>query len=167
MGKHLIGNKTAGVDYSKINSMWDVLVTDVDSVQDMKRFTQEENDFVVDFLAGTLDGLTNINTESRRAGDGFIRMCDAREVLGHLDMLYGKHEEDDGDWKCGETKAEWTFTLEEAREALLSYDTEYRDCIGEQFEDACFEKWRENLINKDVNEQVEHWLSLALRIQEA
>lgn len=167
MGKHLIGNKTAGVDYSKINSMWDVLVTDVSAVQDMKRFTQEEKDFVVDFLAGTLDGLTNINTESRRAGDGFIRMCDAREVLGHLDMLYSKHAEDDGDWKCGETKAEWTFTLDEAREALLSYDTEYRDCIGEQFEDACFEKWRENLINKDVNEQVEHWLSLALRIQEA
>ena len=167
MGKHLIGNKTAGVDYSKINSMWDVLVTAVSAVQDMKRFTQEEKDFVVDFLAGTLDGLTNINTESRRAGDGFIRMCDAREVLGHLDMLYGKHAEDDGDWKCGETKAEWTFTLDEAREALLSYDTEYRDCIGEQFEDACFEKWRENLINKDVNEQVEHWLSLALRIQEA
>jgi hypothetical protein len=167
MGKHLIGNKTAGVDYSKINSMWDVLVTDVSAVEDMKRFTQEEKDFVVDFLAGTLDGLTNINTESRRAGDGFIRMCDAREVLGHLDMLYGKHVEDDGDWKCGETKAEWTFTLDEAREALLSYDTEYRDCIGEQFEDACFEKWRDNLINKDVNEQVEHWLSLALRIQEA
>ena len=118
MGKHLIGNKTAGVDYSKINSMWDVLVTDVSAVQDMKRFTQEEKDFVVDFLAGTLDGLTNINTESRRAGDGFIRMCDAREVLSNLDMLYGKHVEDDGDWKCGETKAEWTFTLEDARQAI-------------------------------------------------
>ena len=39
MAKHLIGNKTAGVDYSKINSMWDVLVTDVSDVKDMQRFT--------------------------------------------------------------------------------------------------------------------------------
>ena len=155
------------VDYSKIDSMWDVLVTNTSDVEDMQRFTQEEKDFVIDFLAGTLDGLTNINTEGRRNGDGFIRMCDAREVLGHLDMLYGKHKEDDGDWQKSEVKAEWTFTLEDAREALLSYDTEYRDCISEQFEDACFEKWRENLMNKDVNEQVEHWLSLGLRISES
>ena len=49
----------------------------------------------------------------------------------------------------------------------MSYDTEYRDCISEQFDDACFEKWRENLMNKDVNEQVEHWLSLGLRISES
>ena len=167
MGKHLIGNKTAGVDYSKINSMWDVLVTDTSKVEDMQRFTQVEKDFVVNFLAGTLDGLTNINTESRANGDGFIRMCDATEVMQNLAMLYEKHKEDDGDWKCGETKAEWTFTLEDAREALLSYDTEYRDCISEQFEDACFEAWRNNLMNKDVNEQVEHWLSLSLRIFEA
>ena len=167
MGKHLIGNKTAGVDYSKINSMWDVLVTDTSKVEDMQRFTQVEKDFVVNFLAGTLDGLTNINTESRANGDGFIRMCDATEVMQNLAMLYEKHKEDDGDWKCGETKAEWTFTLEDAREALLSYDTEYRECISEQFEDACFEAWRNNLMNKDVNEQVEHWLSLSLRIFEA
>ena len=39
--------------------------------------------------------------------------------------------------------------------------------VTEQFEDACFEKWRENLMNKDVNEQVEHWLSLSLRIFES
>ena len=167
MGKHLIGNKTAGVDYSKINSMWDVLVTDTSKVEDMQRFTQVEKDFVVNFLAGTLDGLTNINTESRANGDGFIRMCDATEVMQNLAMLYEKHKEDNGDWKCGETKAEWTFTLEDAREALLSYDTEYRDCISEQFDDACFEAWRNNLMNKDVNEQVEHWLSLSLRIFEA
>lgn len=166
MGKHLIGNKTAGVDYSKINSMWDVLVTDASDVEDMQRFTQEEKDFVVDFMAGTLEGLTSINTESRAEGCGFIRMCDAQEVLGNLQMLYDKHE-DEEDFVSGETNANWTFTLEDAREAILSYDTEYRDCIGEQFDDACFEKWRDNLINKDVNEQVEHWLSLSLRISEA
>ena len=167
MGKHLIGNKTAGVDYSKINSMWDVLVTDASEVADMQRFTQEEKDFSVNFIVGTLDGLTNINTESRAEGNGFVRMCDAREVLSNLDMLYGKHLEDDGDWVAEEVNAKWTFTLDDARQALLSYDTEYRDCIAEQFEDACFEKWRNNLVNKDVSEQVEHWLSLSLRICEA
>ena len=155
------------VDYSNINSMWDVLVTSTSDVEDMQRFTQEEKDFVVDFLASTLDGLTNINTQARANGDGFMRMCDAREVLQNLDMLYGKHKEDDGDWQKSEVKAEWTFTLEDAREALLSYDTEYRDCISEQFDEACFDKWRGELMNKDVNEQVEHWLSLSLRICEA
>ena len=34
-------------DYSKINSMWDVLVNDIDEVADKTRFTQLEKDFVV------------------------------------------------------------------------------------------------------------------------
>lgn len=155
------------VDYSKINSMWDVLVTSTSEVEDMQRFTQQEKDFVIEFLASTLDGLTHINTESRANGDGFMRMCDAQEVMSNLTMLYDKHEEDNGDWQKSKVTANWTFTLEDAREALLSYDTEYRDCISEQFEEACFEKWRENLMNKNVNEQVEHWLSLSLRIFES
>ena len=154
-------------NYSKIDSMWDVLVMNTSEVEDMQRFTQAEKDFFMDFLAGTVEGLTSINTESRANGDGFMRMCDATEVLGNLVKLYEKHEQDDGDWNAGEVKAEWTFTLEDAREALLSYDTEYRDCISEQFDEACFEKWRGELMNKDVNEQVEHWLSLSLRIGEA
>ena len=154
-------------NYSKIDSMWDVLVLNTSEVEDMQRFTQAEKDFFMDFLAGTVEGLTSINTESRANGDGFMRMCDATEVLGNLVKLYEKHEQDDGDWNAGEVKAEWTFTLEDAREALLSYDTEYRDCISEQFDEACFEKWRGELMNKDVNEQVEHWLSLSLRICEA
>ena len=154
-------------NYSKIDSMWDVLVLNTSEVEDMQRFTQAEKDFFMDFLAGTVEGLTSINTESRANGDGFMRMCDATEVLGNLVKLYEKHEQDDGDWNAGKVKAEWTFTLEDAREALLSYDTEYRDCISEQFDEACFEKWRGELMNKDVNEQVEHWLSLSLRICEA
>jgi len=154
-------------NYSKIDSMWDVLVLNTSEVEDMQRFTQAEKDFFMDFLAGTVEGLTSINTESRANGDGFMRMCDATEVLGNLVKLYEKHEQDNGDWQKSEVKAEWTFTLEDAREALLSYDTEYRDCISEQFDEACFEKWRGELMNKDVNEQVEHWLSLSLRICEA
>tara|TARA_B100000212_G_scaffold180167_1_gene135591 strand:- start:750 stop:1238 length:489 start_codon:yes stop_codon:yes gene_type:complete len=154
-------------NYSKIDSMWDVLVTSTSEVEDMQRFTQAEKDFVIEFLASTLEGLTCINTESRANGDGFMRMCDATEVLQHLAMLYEKFEEDEGDWQKSGVTANWTFTLEDARTALLSYDTEYRDCIGEQFDEACFEKWRSELMNKDVNEQVEHWLSLSLRISES
>ena len=102
----------------------------------MQTFTQHERDFVVEFLADTLHALTMNNVESRQEGDGFIRMMDALEVMENLQMLYNKHK-DDGDWTKGETNATWTFTLEDAQDALQSYDTEYRECICEQFEDAC------------------------------
>ena len=133
----------------------------------MQTLTQHEKDFVVEFLADVLYGLTINNVLSRQEGNGFVRMCDAQEVMQNLEKLYDAHNEDEGDWVAEQVKATWTFTLDEARQALLSYDTEYRDCIAEQFEDACFEKWRNNLVNKDVSEQVEHWLSLSLRICEA
>ena len=97
-------------------------------------FTQVEKDFVIQFLVNTLDGLTNINIESRQQGDGFYRMCDAQEVMTHLTTLYDKNNagtEDD------ESKVGWQFTLEDSSDALLSYDSEYRDCITEQFDDAC------------------------------
>ena len=149
-------------DYSKIKSSLDILVNNIDEVADKTRFTQLEKDFVVEFMADTLHGLTMNNVQSRQEEKTFIRMCDAREVLDNLDRLYGKHKDDD----YGEN-AEWTFTLAEAREALCSYDTEYRDCITEQFEEACFDKWEENLMNKDVDEQVEEWLTLACRIFES
>ena len=102
----------------------------------MQTFTQHERDFVVEFLADTLHALTMNNVESRQEGDGFIRMTDALEVLDNLQMLYNKNK-DDGDWTKGETEATWTFTLEDAQDALQNYDTEYRECICEQFEEAC------------------------------
>ena len=103
----------------------------------MQTLTQHEKDFVVEFLADTLHGLTINNVLSRQEGNGFIRMQDAQEVLGNLEMLYNKHSEDEGDWVAEEVKATWTFTLDDAQTALRSYDTEYRDCIVEQFEEAC------------------------------
>ena len=103
----------------------------------MQTFTQHEKDFVVEFLADVLYGLTINNVLSRQEGNGFVRMQDAQEVLGNLEMLYNKHSEDEGDWVAEEVKATWTFTLDDAQTALRSYDTEYRDCIVEQFEDAC------------------------------
>ena len=103
----------------------------------MQTLTQHEKDFVVEFLADVLHGLTINNVLSRQEGNGFIRMQDAQEVLGNLEMLYNKHSEDEGDWVAEEVKATWTFTIDDAQTALRSYDTEYRDCIVEQFEDAC------------------------------
>jgi hypothetical protein len=103
----------------------------------MQTLTPHEKDFVVEFLADVLHGLTINNVLSRQEGNGFVRMQDAQEVLGNLEMLYNKHNEDEGDWIAEEVKATWTFTLDDAQTALRSYDTEYRDCIVEQFEDAC------------------------------
>ena len=100
------------------------------------KFTQCEKDFVVEFLADVLYGLTINNVLSRQEGNGFVRMCDAQEVMQNLEKLYDAHKDDD-DWVAEEVKATWTFTIDDAEDTLKSYDTEYRDCICEQFEDAC------------------------------
>ena len=100
------------------------------------KFTQCEKDFVVEFLADVLYGLTINNVLSRQEGNGFVRMCDAQEVMQNLEKLYDAHKDED-DWIANETNATWTFTIDDAEDALKSYDTEYRDCICEQFEDAC------------------------------
>ena len=102
----------------------------------MQTLTQNEKDFVINFLASTLQDLTANNVESRTAGDGFIRMTDALEVMDNLQMLYVQHE-DEEDFTAGTTTATWTFTLEDAEIALTDYDTEYRECICEQFKEEC------------------------------
>ena len=102
----------------------------------MQTLTQHEKDFVVEFLADVLYGLTINNVLSRQEGNGFVRMADALEVMQNLDKLYNAHKDDD-DWIANETNATWTFTLSDAQDALKNYDTEYRDCICEQFEEAC------------------------------
>ena len=103
-------------------------------------FTQHERDFVVEFLADILHGLTVNNVLSRQDADGFVRMQDALEVLDNLKMLYVQHDEDAAqDWVQGESKATWTFTIDDANTALTNYDTEYREGICEQFEERCRE----------------------------
>jgi hypothetical protein len=102
----------------------------------MQTLTQHEKDFVVEFLADVLYGLTINNVLSRQEGDGFIRMCDAQEVLDNLQTLYAAHK-DEEDFVLNKTNATWTFDIDAAENALKSYDTEYRECICEQFEDAC------------------------------
>jgi len=114
----------------------------------MQTLTQHEKDFVVEFLADILHGLTINNVLSRQDYDGFVRMQDALEVLDNLKMLYSKHTEDEGDWTAGETIATWTFTLDDARDALTNYDTEYREGICEQFEDRCTDALADAALNK-------------------
>ena len=117
-----------------VNDYTKNLVNSIRVVRDKDVFTQVEKDFVIQFLVDTLDNLTNINIESRQEGAGFYRMCDAQEVMTHLTMLYDKNN---AGTDLDESKIGWEFTLEDAAEALLSYDTEYRDCITENFDDAC------------------------------
>ena len=133
----MLNTKNLTKDFNKnlhVNDWTKNIVNSIRVVQDKDAFTQVEKDFVIQFLVDTLDGLTHINIDSRQEGAGFYRMCDAQEVMTHLTALYDKNNagtEDD------ESKIGWQFTLEDSSDALLSYDTEYRDCITEQFDDAC------------------------------
>ena len=93
------------------------------------QLTQAEKCFVVQFLADTLASLTQLNNESILEGEDYVvRYTDALEVMQNLQMLYDTYEDD---------TAKLTFTLADAGAALCSYDTEYRECIAEQFECEC------------------------------
>ena len=103
--------------------------------------TQTEKAFIVNFLANTFTGLTQNNTDSLLealepaeaeyfADSAFIRLQDAQEVLEHLNTLYNTAEQE---------PARFTFTIQQAAAAIVSYDTEYRECICEQLEYACTE----------------------------
>ena len=107
--------------------------------------TQVEKAFIVNFLSSTLAGLTENNTDSLVealepaeaeyfADSAFIRLQDATEVLEHLNVLYATAEQE---------PARFTFTIQQAAAAILSYDTEYRESILEQLEYACTEDLQE------------------------
>jgi len=98
--------------------------------QQQTQLTQAERAFVITFLADTLASLTAINAEcvTDENEDYFVRLADALEVMQNLQMLYDTADED---------TAVFSFTLADAGAALCSYDTEYRECIAEQFEDEC------------------------------
>ena len=115
--------------------------------------TQAEKCFIVQFLADTLASLTTINCESVVVGESYVmRLCDANEVMQNLQMLYDTFEDDD---------ARLTFTIEQAGAALCSYDTEYRDCITEQFEDECDNNAK--LVKRTFNTNADY-STLALRV---
>ena len=62
---------------------------------DETRFTQDEKCFVLEFLADTLVGLTQINSESLREERQFMRMQDCSEVAENYVMLLDKHKRGD------------------------------------------------------------------------
>jgi len=118
---------------------------------DETRFTQDEKCFVLEFLADTLNALTQMNSESLREEKQFIRMQDCSEVAENYVMLLDKHKRGDYVVVDGVYENEdeyYTFTLEDAGTALCSYDTEYRECIMEQFEDALNEYFALSKANK-------------------
>ena len=134
----MLNTKNLTADFNRdlhVNTDTENLVNSIRVVADKEVFTQAERDFVIQFLVGTLEQLTDINIESRQDSAGFYRMTDAQEVMQNLTMLYDKNNA----YECNldESKIGWTFTLEDSADALLSYDTEYRDCITEYFDSAC------------------------------
>ena len=107
----------------------------------MQTLTQVEKAFIVNFLSNTFANLTQNNTDSLLealepaeaeyfAESYFVRLQDAQEVLHNLNILYATAEQE---------PARFTFTIEQAAQAICSYDTEYRECIQEQLEYACTE----------------------------
>ena len=96
--------------------------------QQQTQFTQAEAAFVLQFVVDTLQSLTTINVECVEEENYFVRLTDSLEVLANLQMLYST--------LCNKT-ATYNFTIAQAAQAICCYDTEYRECICEQFEDAC------------------------------
>jgi hypothetical protein len=121
--------------------------------QQQTHFTQAEKAFVLQFVCDTLQSLTLLNVESAAdAEQYFTRLTDAVEVLANLQMLYNNMDAD---------VAVYNFTIAQAAQALCAYDTEYRETICEQFEDACNNAAvvAEKLTQANVN-----FATLALRI---
>ena len=99
------------------------------TAEQQQTLTQAEKCFVVQFLADTLASLTQLNNESVLEGEEYVtRLTDALEVMQNLNTLYETYTDDN---------AQLTFTIADAGAALCSYDTEYRECITEQFECEC------------------------------
>jgi hypothetical protein len=96
--------------------------------QQQTQLTQVEAAFVLEFVANTVASLTAINVEYREDENYFVRLTDALEVLANLQMLYNT--------LCNNT-ATYKMTIAQAAQAICAYDTEYRETICEQFEDAC------------------------------
>ena len=116
------------INYS--TTVQDYFVHLTNDCKDEARFTQDEKCFVLEFLADTLNALTQLNSEGLREEGNFLRMTDCAEVADNYVMLLNKCTSDDDGADA------YTFTLEDAGAAICSYDTEYRECICEQFEDA-------------------------------
>ena len=105
--------------------------------------TNVEKTFIVEFLANSVYSLTQHNVESvLEEEEYFARLVDVREVLANLHMLYST---------ATIHSTQFNFTIAQAAQAMLSYDTEYRDTVCEQFEFACTLELHKNYANTNAN----------------
>ena len=123
--------------------------------QQQTQFTKAEKAFVLVFLADTLASLTQVNADCATENDNyFVRLADAQEVMQNLQMLYDTLDDSDD---CTNIQ----FTLADAGAALCSYDTEYRECVAEQFTDECDNACK---LAKQTHNTNADYATLALRV---
>ena len=105
--------------------------------------TNVEKTFIVDFLANCVYSLTQHNVTSVLEKEQYFeRLVDAQQVLANLQMLYSTAT-------IHSTK--FNFTIAQAAQAMLSYETEYRDTVCEQFAFACTLELHKNYANTNAN----------------
>ena len=105
--------------------------------------TNVEKTFIVDFLATSVYSLTQTNVTSVLEKEQYFeRLVDAQQVLANLQMLYATAT-------IHSTK--FNFTIAQAAQAMLSYETEYRDTVCEQFAFACTLERHKNYANTNAN----------------
>ena len=105
--------------------------------------TNVEKTFIVDFLANSVYSLTQHNVTSVLEKEQYFeRLVDAQQVLANLQMLYSTAT-------IHSTK--FNFTIAQAAQAMLSYETEYRDTVCEQFAFACTLELHKNYANTNAN----------------
>ena len=105
--------------------------------------TNVEKTFIVDFLANSVYSLTQHNVTSVLEKEQYFeRLVDAQQVLANLQMLYSTAT-------IHSTK--FNFTIKQAAQAMLSYETEYRDTVCEQFAFACTLELHKNYANTNAN----------------
>ena len=105
--------------------------------------TNVEKTFIVDFLANSVYSLTQHNVTSVLEKEQYFeRLVDAQQVIANLHMLYST---------ATIHSTQFNFTIAQAAQAMLSYDTEYRDTVCEQFEFACTLELHKNYANTNAN----------------
>ena len=105
--------------------------------------TNVEKTFIVEFLANSVYSLTQHNVTSvLEKEEYFERLVDAQQVIANLQMLYST---------ATIHSTQFNFTIAQAAQAMLSYDTEYRDTVCEQFEFACTLELHKNYANTNAN----------------
>ena len=121
--------------------------------------TDEQRAFMLTFLVDVVADLQSVNLEAVQEGEAFWRGQDYFEVLDNYTTLVNNYVlimHDDTD--VYDAANAFNFSLDAATDAIRSYDTEYRDCIVEQFLDAT-RNVQEELAIKIVGEYATNYWS--------